>query len=128
MNDKNNFDTLDILAAAVGLALAFTLLPQRVYYGIEETVVVELILAAVTIKRFCFPTKSANPNSHAGIRMVYLFLALFGAACMGLALFAIFVGYEELRVPGVIELILGAGVVLLALATVIDRRWLKLSE
>ena len=128
MSDKNNFDTLDILAAAIGLVLAYTLLPQPVDRGTERVVVVLSMLALVTIKRFCIPTKAANPNSNTGVRMAYLFIALFGTACMGLALIAIFADLVEFREPGVTELLLGSGIALLIVASIIDNRWLKLRE
>lgn len=128
LNDKNNFDTLDILAAAVGVVFAFIVLPQPSVHSTERIVVSLFVLAAVFVKRYCFPTKRANPNSSRGLRMAYLFIALIGTVCAGLALLGLFIDIQELREPEVTKTLLGSGVVLLTVATFIDSRWLKLRE
>ncbi len=128
MDERNNFDTFDILAAAIGVVFAFMLLPQPVDRLTERIVVPLSMLAAVTIKRLCFPTKEANPDSKTSIRMVYLFIALTGTVCMGLALLAIFADLQEFSTPSVIKIMLGSGIVFLIVATLIDRRWLKLRD
>jgi hypothetical protein len=127
VDDKINFDTLDILAAAIGVVLAFSLLPVPAHHGTERTVVGLSVLAMVTIKRLFITTKKPNPNSKGGIRFAYLFIALVGTICVGLSLLALFVdSMAEFRVGGVTETMLGFGIFLLLVATYIDRRLLKL--
>ena len=79
----------------------------------------------VAIKRFYFPTKEANPDSNTGLRMSYLFIALIGTICLGLSLLAIFADLQEFSEPVVIKTLLGSGIGMLIIATLIDRRWLK---
>ena len=125
MGDRNNFDTLDILAGAIGVTFAFMLLPQPVDRFTERVVVPLSMLAMVTIKRFFFPTKEANPDSNTGVRMAYLFIAIAGTIASGLALLARFADLQDFSDPAVIENLLGVGIALLFFATFIDRRWLK---
>ncbi len=127
MDDKINFDTLDILAVAVGVVFAFSLLPVPADRGTERIVVGLSTFAMVTVKRFFITTKKPNPNSTAGIRFVYLFIALVGTICVGLPVVAMFVdSMSEFREGGVFIAMLGFGVVLLLIATYIDRQLLKL--
>lgn len=126
MSDQNNFDTLDILAGAIGVALAFMLLPFPADRLTERIVVGLSVFVMVIIKRYFFPTKVANPDSKASIRMGYLLIALIGTVCLALALLGIFSDLQEFSNPAVIEILLGVGIVLLIVATFIDRLWLKL--
>lgn len=127
MNDRINFDTLDILAAAIGLIIAFSLLPVPADRNTERIVVGLSVLAMVSVKRFFVKTKQPNPHSKAGIRFAYLFIALVGTVCIALPLLAIFVdSMAEYREGGVSQTMLGFGITLLFIATWIDRRLLKL--
>jgi hypothetical protein len=127
VDDKINFDTLDILAVAIGVVLAFSLLPVPADHGTERIVVGLSALAMVTINRFFITTKKPNPNSKAGVRLAYLFIALVGTVCVGLPLLALlFDSMAEFREGGVIKTMLGFGISLLLIATYIDRRFLKL--
>ncbi len=128
MSDRNNFDTLDILAAAIGVALAFMMLPFPSDRTTERVVVGISVFLMVVIKRCIFPTKTANPESKASTRMAYLLIALIGTACLALALLGIFAGLEEFSKPAVIEILLSVGIALLVVATFIDRSWLKLRD
>jgi len=127
VEDRINFDTLDILAAAIGVICAFSLLPFPAERGTERTVVGLSVFAMVAVKRFLITTKKPNPNSNAGIRLAYLFIAFIGTVCVGLPLVAIFVdSMTEFREGGVVKVMLGFGIILLLIATFIDRRLLKL--
>ena len=50
MSDRNNFDTLDILAGAIGVAFAFIVLPFPADRGTERIVVGISVLLMVAIK------------------------------------------------------------------------------
>jgi polyferredoxin len=128
MDDQLNFDTLDILAAAVGVVIAFMLLPFPADRLTERIVVPLCALAVVTIKRFVIRTKQPNPDSSTSVRLVYLLIAIVGTICLGLALLAIFIDLQEFSEPEIIEVLLGSGIIMLIIATFIDRRWLKLRE
>lgn len=96
---------------------------------LTERIVVGLsVFIMVVIKRCFFPTKVANPDSNVGIRMAYLFIAIAGTIFLALALLGIFADLQEYSEPVVIETLLGFGIVLLLIATFIDRKWLKLRE
>lgn len=127
MDDRFNFDTLDILAAAIGIVFAFSILPFPVDRFTERTVVGLSVVAMIGGKRLFLTTKKANPDSTAIIRLAYLFIALVGTVCVGLPLLAIFVdSMTEYREGMVIEGMLSLGITLLLIATYIDRRLLKL--
>ena len=125
LNERNNFDTLDILAAAIGMVIAFSLLPVPADRGTERIVVCLSILVIVTIKRMWFPPRPANPDSSRLLRMGYLFIAISGTACVALAFVGIFLDVSELRVPTVFILLLGGGTSLLLIAAFLDFRFLK---
>lgn len=127
MDEKINFDTLDILAAAIGAVIAFSLLPVPADRGTERVVVGLSVLAMVIVKRFFITTKQPNPNSKASVRLVYLFIALVGTVCVALPTVAMFVdSMAEFREGGVFKTLLVFGIALLLIATYIDRRLLKL--
>ena len=126
MDDQLNFDTLDILAVAMGAGFAFSLLSLPADRGTERIVVGLSVLAMVTLKRYFIKTKQPNPNSNAGIRLAYLFIALVGTVCVGLPLIAMLADFRNEFREGVIEALLGSGIVLLLIATYVDRKLLKL--
>jgi FtsH-binding integral membrane protein len=126
MDDKLNFDTLDVLAAAIGVVIAFMILPNPVDRMTERIVVPLCMLAIVTLKRFFIRTREPNPESNTSIRMIYLLIAIIGTICMGIALLAMVADLQELNQPDIVEVMLGSGIALLIVATFIDRRWLKL--
>jgi len=128
MDERNNFDTLDILAGAIGVAIGFMLLPFPADRLTERIVVGISVFIMVVIKRCFFPTKQANPDSKASIRMGYLLIALVGTVCLALALLGIFSDLQEFSDPSIIEILLGVGITLLLIATMIDRLWLKLRD
>jgi hypothetical protein len=111
MDEPINFDTLDIVAVAIGVVFAFSILPVPANRGTERIVVCLSALAMVTVKRYFITTKKANPNSKAGIRLAYLFITLVGTVCVGLPLVVIFAdSMTEYRDGGVIKVMRSSGI------------------
>lgn len=128
MNDKLNFDTIDILFAAIGGFVALSILPFPADRLIERIVVPLSMLLMVTIKRFLFPTKLPNPDARGILRMTYLLIAFVGTAFLGLALLAVYLDLAEFREPRARNALLLIGALLLSVATLIDKRFLKLQR
>ena len=125
MNDKLNFDTVDILAGAIGAFIAFSVLPISSDRGTERIVVGLSVLLMVTIKRMFVPTKSSNPESSLIIRFLFLFIALIGTGFIVLALLGILGGVQEFREPMIKNAMFITGIFLLSIATLIDSKYLK---
>lgn len=125
MSDKLNFDSLDILAASLGVIAAFAILPVPGDRATERITVVILVFLAVAVKRKFVPTLSPNPSSSALARLSFLLIALVGACLLGLVFIdTVFnVGAFPNASPRNYAALIG--IVLLVMATFIDRRYLK---
>lgn len=129
--DRMNFDTLDLVVASIAIVATLWLLPENPSYGTERFAVGLAVLAVVGAKRLVIPTLPANPDAHALVRMLYLFIAVVGTACVGIGLYVRFGDLYEFQGPAAMDpniaarYPLGLGCTLLVLATILDRVWLK---
>ena len=125
MSDKLSIDTLDILAAAAGLACGLILLPADAALSSERILVGICIFIAVSAKRLLIETKPDNPHANRFVRMTYLFIAIIGTGCCALALLGVYGNVEEFNTPHVINGLTLTGGAMLIVAAIIDYRWLK---
>ena len=128
LRDQLNFDALDILAAALGAIAAFSILPVDGDKSTQRIVVCISVFITVAAKRKFVPTLNPNPDSSFQLRFVFMLTALIGACFLGMALI------DKLFVLGMFpnssqrNYAMLFGAVLLALANLIDRRYLKIRD
>ena len=123
-----NFDTFDVLAAALGVIAAFSVLPIQGDRHTERIVVGLSVFFALAVKRKIVPTLAPDPDSGFPLRFAFMLSSMVGACFLGM------VFIDKLFVLGMFpnstqsNCAMLVGVVLLAVATVIDRRYLKIRE
>lgn len=123
-----NFDTLDVLAAGLGVIAAFSVLPVQGDRHTERIVVALSVFFAVAVKRKIVPTLAPNPDSSFQSRFVFMLTSFLGAGLLGMVLI------DKLFVVGIFpnssQSIYATlvGIALMVVATVIDWRYLKIRE
>ena len=126
--EKMNFDSLDVLAAALGMIAAFSVLPAQSDRHTERIVVPLSMFFAVVLKRKIVPTLAPNPDSGFKARLTFLLTSLIGTCLLGMAFIDKFfvLGMFPNASQSFYAILLGTA--LLVVATVIDRRYLKTRE
>ena len=128
MRDQLNFDTLDILAAALGAIAAFSVLPVDGDRSTQRIVVCISVFFTVAAKRKFVPTLTPNPDSSFQLRFVFMLISLIGACFFGMAFIDKVFDLGMFPNASQRNYAVLFGVVLLAMANFIDRRYLKLRE
>ncbi len=125
---KMNFDSLDVLAAGLGLIAAFSVLPVQPDRHTERIVVPLAMFFAVVLKRKIVPTLAPNPDASFPLRFVFMLTSFVGACLLGMAFIdKLFVLGMFLNSRQSLYAIL-LGLALLVVATVIDWRYLKIRD
>ena len=115
-------DTLDIVVAVATIVAAFSLLTLTGWWDFEDEVICCMLLATVGAKRLYIPTSPKREDSSMLARLMFLFLAITGAAAAVLSFVAMYTdqGLRAAASPALVlqsagwPLLLGAAALLTA--------------
>ncbi len=125
---KMNFDSLDVLAAGLGLIAAFSVLPVQPDRHTERIVVPLAMFFTVVLKRKIVPTLAPNPDSGLKARFAFLLTSIVGACLLGMVFIDQFFDVRMFSNSRQSFYAILLGLSLIVVATVIDRRYLKIRE